>query len=48
MKLAEAPVPRADSQKKVLQLRQRLERVVKVQKGEAPALFSFRQRLRKP
>ena len=37
MRLAEALVLRADSQKKVAQLRQRLERVVKVQEGEAPA-----------
>lgn len=37
MKLAEALVRRADSQKKIAQLRQRLERVVKVQEGEAPA-----------
>lgn len=37
MKLAEALVRRADTQKKIAQLRQRLERVVKVQEGEAPA-----------
>ena len=37
MKLAEALVLRADTQKKVAQLRQRLERVVKVQEGESPA-----------
>ena len=37
MRLAEALVLRADSQKKVAQLRQRLERVVKVQEGEVPA-----------
>lgn len=37
MKLAEALVLRADSQKKIAQLKQRLERVVKVQEGEAPA-----------
>ncbi|SFB54369.1 hypothetical protein SAMN05216312_112165 [Cohnella sp. OV330] len=37
MKLAEALVRRADSQKKIAQLRQRLERVVKVQEGETPA-----------
>jgi len=37
MKLAEALVRRADAQKKIAQLRQRLERVVKVQEGEAPA-----------
>jgi len=37
MKLAEALVLRADTQKKIAQLRQRLERVVKVQEGELPA-----------
>ncbi|MFC4304400.1 DIP1984 family protein [Cohnella boryungensis] len=37
MKLAEALVLRADAQKKIAQLRQRLERVVKVQEGETPA-----------
>ncbi|GMK42290.1 hypothetical protein PCCS19_53490 [Paenibacillus sp. CCS19] len=37
MKLAEALVFRADSYKKIAQLKQRLERVVKVQEGEAPA-----------
>ena len=37
MKLAEALVLRADSQKKIAQLKQRLERVVKVQEGETPA-----------
>lgn len=37
MKLAEALVRRADAQKKIAQVRQRLERVVKVQEGEAPA-----------
>ncbi len=37
MKLAEALVLRADTQKKIAQLRQRLERVVKVQEGETPA-----------
>lgn len=37
MKLAEALVRRADAQKKIAQLRQRLERVVKVQEGEVPA-----------
>jgi hypothetical protein len=37
MKLAEALVLRADTQKKVAQLRQRLDRVVKVQEGETPA-----------
>ncbi|AJY75072.1 DIP1984 family protein [Paenibacillus beijingensis] len=37
MKLAEALVLRADSQKKIAQLKQRLERVVKVQEGEAPS-----------
>ncbi|MEC0089519.1 DIP1984 family protein [Paenibacillus macquariensis] len=36
MKLAEALVLRADSQRKVAQLKQRLERVVKVQEGEEP------------
>lgn len=37
MKLAEALVLRADCQRKIAQLRQRLERVVKVQEGEEPA-----------
>lgn len=37
MKLAEALVLRADSQKKIAQLKMRLERVVKVQEGETPA-----------
>lgn len=37
MKLAEALVHRADCQRKVAQLKQRLERVVKVQEGEEPA-----------
>jgi hypothetical protein len=37
MKLAEALVLRADSQKKMAQLKQRIERVVRVQEGEAPA-----------
>lgn len=37
MKLAEALVLRADSQKKMAQLKQRIERVVKVQEGEVPA-----------
>ncbi len=37
MKLAEALVLRADCQRKVAQLKQRLERVVKVQEGEEPA-----------
>jgi len=37
MKLAEALVLRADSQRKVAQLKQRLERVIKVQEGEQPA-----------
>lgn len=37
MKLAEALVLRADSQKKIAQMKQRLERVVKVQEGESPA-----------
>jgi len=36
MKLAEALVLRADCQRKVAQLKQRLERVVKVQEGEEP------------
>lgn len=36
MKLAEALVLRADCQRKVAQLRQRLERVIKVQEGEEP------------
>lgn len=37
MKLAEALVLRADCQRKVSQLKQRLERVIKVQEGEQPA-----------
>lgn len=37
MKLAEALVLRADCQRKVAQLKQRLERVVKVQEGDKPA-----------
>ncbi|WP_438434932.1 DIP1984 family protein [Gorillibacterium sp. sgz500922] len=37
MKVAEALVLRADHQRKVAQLKQRLERVVKVQEGETPA-----------
>lgn len=37
MKLAEALVLRADSQKKIAQLKQRLQRIVKVQEGETPA-----------
>ncbi|MNS49565.1 hypothetical protein D3C72_821750 [compost metagenome] len=37
MKLAEALVLRADCQKKIAQIKQRLERVVKVQEGEQPA-----------
>lgn len=37
MRLAEALVLRADEQKKIAQLKQRLERVVKVQEGEQPA-----------
>ncbi len=37
MKLAEALILRADCQRKIAQLRQRLERVVKVQEGEEPA-----------
>lgn len=37
MKLAEALILRADCQKKIAQLRQRLSRVVKVQEGEQPA-----------
>ncbi|WP_310551626.1 DIP1984 family protein [Paenibacillus glufosinatiresistens] len=37
MKLAEALVLRADCQKRIAQLRQRLARVVKVQEGEKPA-----------
>ena len=37
MKLAEALVLRADCQKKIAQIKQRLERVVKVQEGEVPA-----------
>ncbi|MNI16070.1 hypothetical protein D3C73_693920 [compost metagenome] len=37
MKIAEALVLRADCQRKVAQLKQRLERVIKVQEGEQPA-----------
>lgn len=37
MRLAEALVQRADHQKKIAQLKERLERVVKVQEGEQPA-----------
>lgn len=37
MKLAEALVLRADCQRKAAQLKQRLERVIKVQEGEQPA-----------
>lgn len=37
MKLAEALVRRADCQKKIAQLKQRLERNVKVQEGEQPS-----------
>jgi uncharacterized coiled-coil DUF342 family protein len=37
MKLAEALILRADCQKRISQLRERLERVVKVEEGEAPA-----------
>ncbi|MBT2289559.1 DIP1984 family protein [Paenibacillus albidus] len=37
MKLAEALVNRSDLQRKIAQLKQRLERVVKVQEGEEPA-----------
>ncbi len=37
MKLAEALILRADCQKKIAQLRQRLSRVAKVQEGEQPA-----------
>lgn len=37
MKLAEALVLRADCQRRIAQLKQRLERVVKVQEGEQPA-----------
>ncbi|OPH49295.1 hypothetical protein BC351_37550 [Paenibacillus ferrarius] len=37
MKLAEALVLRADAQRKVAQIKQRLERVIKVQEGEQPA-----------
>lgn len=37
MRLAEALVQRADGQRKVAQLKQRLERVVKVQEGDVPA-----------
>lgn len=36
MKLAEALVLRADCQRRIAQLKQRLERVVKVQEGEQP------------
>lgn len=37
MKLAEALVLRADAQRKLAQIKTRLERVVKVQEGETPA-----------
>ncbi|MEK4350147.1 DIP1984 family protein [Paenibacillus sp. FSL R5-0475] len=37
MKLAEALVNRSDLTRKIVQLKQRLERVVKVQEGEDPA-----------
>lgn len=37
MRLAEALVQRADQQRKVAQLKQRIERVVKVQEGDVPA-----------
>ncbi|GMK44534.1 DIP1984 family protein [Paenibacillus glycanilyticus] len=37
MRLAEALVLRADCQRKVAQIKQRLERVIKVQEGEKPA-----------
>ncbi|UHA73697.1 DIP1984 family protein [Paenibacillus sp. 481] len=37
MKLAEALVHRADYQRKIQQLKNRLERVIKVQEGEEPA-----------
>lgn len=37
MKLAEALVNRSDLNRKIAQLKQRLERVVKVQEGEEPA-----------
>ncbi|ACT01733.1 DIP1984 family protein [Paenibacillus sp. JDR-2] len=37
MRLAEALVLRADCQRKVAQIKQRLERVIKVQEGESPA-----------
>ncbi|WP_339248536.1 DIP1984 family protein [Paenibacillus sp. FSL F4-0243] len=37
MKLAEALVNRSDLTRKIAQLKQRLERVVKVQEGEEPA-----------
>jgi hypothetical protein len=37
MKLAEALVNRSDLNRKIAQLKQRLERVVKVQEGEKPA-----------
>ncbi|MGB7415489.1 MAG: DIP1984 family protein [Thermosynechococcaceae cyanobacterium] len=36
MKLAEALIQRADCQKKIVQLRQRLNRSAKVQEGEQP------------
>ncbi|MCQ4085358.1 DIP1984 family protein [Saccharibacillus sp. JS10] len=37
MRLAEALVQRADQQRKIAQLKQRLSRVVKVQEGDVPA-----------
>ncbi len=37
MRLAEALVQRADQQRKIAQLKQRLERVVKVQEGDVPS-----------
>jgi uncharacterized coiled-coil DUF342 family protein len=37
MKLAEALILRADCQKRISQLRERLERVVKVEEGDSPA-----------
>jgi len=37
LKLAEALLYRADAQKKIAQLKQRLERVIKVQEGEQPS-----------
>jgi len=37
VKLAEALLYRADAQKKIAQLKQRLERVIKVQEGEQPS-----------